>query len=75
MVYVMEKFGLDAQIEPISTAHGKEYGVQTLFGSLIIIPLYHPAVVIYNNKMLGALREDFKKLETYHKGVPNKTKP
>lgn len=75
MVYVMKKFGLDAQIEPISTAHGKEYGVQTLFGSLIITPLYHPAVVIYNNKMLGALREDFKKLETYHKGVPNKTKP
>lgn len=66
MVYIMKKFGLESQAEPISTAHGKEYEVQTLFGKLIIIPLYHPAVVVYNNKMLGALEEDFKKLEIYY---------
>ena len=66
MVYIMEKFGLKSQVEPIGVAHGKEYEAQALFGSLIIIPLYHPAVAVYNNKMLDTLKEDFKKLKAYH---------
>ena len=74
MVYIMKKFGLDSQIEPIGAAHGKEYEVQTLFGSLIILPLYHPAVVVYNNKMLDALKEDFEKLKMHHKPAPSKVK-
>lgn len=52
MVYIMEKFGLKNQIEPISSAHGKEYEADSLFGTISIIPEYHPAVVVYNNKML-----------------------
>ena len=74
MVYIMKKFGLDSQIEPIGAAHGKEYEVQTLFGSLIILPLYHPAVVVYNNKMLDVLKEDFKKLKMHHKPASSKVK-
>ena len=74
MVYIMKKFGLDSQIEPIGTAHGKEYKVNALFGSLIILPLYHPAVVVYNNKMLDALKEDFKKLKMHHKPASSKVK-
>jgi len=66
MSYIMKKFDLEAQIEPISKAHGKTYEAQTLFGSLIIMPLFHPAVVVYDNTKLETLRDDFKKLSPYY---------
>src|SRR6185436_7583116 len=44
MGYVMEKFGLADQLEPISKMHGRVFDSQTDYGSIKIIPLYHPAV-------------------------------
>jgi len=66
MDYIMRKYGLDAQIEPISKAHGKEYEAQTLFGVMSIIPLYHPAVAIYNRNQLPELKKDFKVVQKYY---------
>ena len=65
MRFIMEKFGLKDEIEPISKIHGKVFEVGSLFGELKVIPFYHPAVATYNPSMLAALKEDFKVLADY----------
>jgi uracil-DNA glycosylase family 4 len=62
MEYVMKQFGIEDQLEPISKIHGKEFEVKTGYGSVIIIPLYHPAVGIYNRNLLPELKKDFEAL-------------
>lgn len=61
--FILEKYGLKNQIEGISKIHGKVFKVKTLFTSLKIIPLYHPAVVVYNPNMKEVLKKDFKALK------------
>jgi DNA polymerase len=63
MTYVMTKLGLSSKIEPISKIHGKVFDAKTSYGDIKIIPLYHPAVSIYNNKTKDTLLEDFKVLK------------
>jgi DNA polymerase len=61
MEYIMKKFDLDLQIEPISKIHGRMF--KTNKGSSII-PLYHPAVAIYNSGQKDVLKKDFESLKT-----------
>jgi len=63
--YIMEKYGLGEKIEGISKIHGKVFELKTLFGSVKIIPFYHPAVATYNINMKKILLEDFKILEKF----------
>ncbi|PIR86252.1 uracil-DNA glycosylase [Candidatus Kaiserbacteria bacterium CG10_big_fil_rev_8_21_14_0_10_43_70] len=63
MDYIMRKFDLSFEIEPISTAHGKKYEAETNYGKVMIVPLYHPAAAIYNQSLKETLREDFKILK------------
>lgn len=65
MGYIMKKFDLDLELEPISKAHGKAYKAQASYGSIEIIALYHPAVAIYNRSSLETLKHDFKILKKY----------
>lgn len=65
MVYIMNKFGLTSQVESISRIHGKIFSVKTVHGTIRIIPLYHPAVAVYNGGMKEALAEDFKVLKQF----------
>lgn len=67
MNYVMKKFGLDFELEPISKAHGKSYEARASYGSVRIIPLYHPAAALYNGSMRDVLKKDFEILKTYTK--------
>lgn len=60
MAYVMNKFGLGSRLESISRIHGKVFEAQASYGPIKIIPLYHPAVAVYNNQMLDSLKTDFK---------------
>ena len=59
MKLIMEEFGLTSKLDSISKIHGQIFEAD----SLKIIPLYHPAVAVYNNNMKEALREDFKILK------------
>ena len=59
MEYVMRRFGLESEIEPISKAHGKSFAAKASYGSIEIIPLYHPAVALYNGSMREPLKKDF----------------
>ncbi len=65
MVYIMEKFGLHDVLRPISSMHGKSFLAEASYGPITIVPLYHPAVAVYNIHMLDALKDDFKVLNQF----------
>jgi uracil-DNA glycosylase family 4 len=67
MNYIMKKFGLDLELEPISKAHGKAYRAEASYGPIDIVALYHPAVAVYNSHTLAELKKDFEILKNYAK--------
>jgi len=68
MYYIMQKMGLEKEIQPIGKMHGNVFE-NGKFGNLIIkiIPLYHPAATIYNQSLKMVLLEDFKKINNIYK--------
>ena len=62
MEYIMQTFGLEQQIDSISNLHGKKFIVQTKWGKVLCVPLYHPAVAVYNRTRLDELKKDFENL-------------
>ena len=65
MEFLMEKFGLEDVIEPISKIHGKIFEVKIFSQSIKIIPFYHPAVATYNPNMKEILQKDFQILKKF----------
>lgn len=63
MRFLMKQFGLEDKIQPISKIHGKILEAKAPYGKIKIIPLYHPAVAIYNRNKLPEMKDDFKKIE------------
>jgi len=62
MDYIMRKFGLEKQIEPISQIHGHTFEATTEYGKIKILPLYHPAVAVYDRTKFIILEKDFELL-------------
>lgn len=65
MDYIMKRLGLESELESISRMHGKIFSAKTVYGSIKIIPLYHPAVAVYNGNMKEALVKDFQILRGF----------
>jgi DNA polymerase len=65
MGYIMNKFDLGAQLEPIGKAHGKAYGAKASYGDIDIVTLYHPCVAVYNPNNLDKLKVDMEILKKY----------
>lgn len=65
MSYVMNHFGLGSQVGQISALHGKEFVAKTDYGSVTIIPIYHPAVALYDGSNKQTLLDDFAVLKKY----------
>ncbi len=75
MAYIMKKFGLESELsarggsafggKSISAIHGKIFSTKTSYGKTRIIPLYHPAVAIYNNNTMETLKKDFEILKEF----------
>lgn len=63
MGYIMQKFGLDLQIELIGKAHGKAFDAKASYGSIKIVILYHPCVAVYNYSKIDDLKKDFEILK------------
>lgn len=59
--YILEKYGIES--DKISRTHGRLFNVNTLYGKIRIIPLYHPAVATYNPNSKGGLLEGFKTIK------------
>jgi DNA polymerase len=65
MGYIMKKFGLESELKPISELHGKLFEGKANFGKIMILPLYHPAVAIYNRNTKVVLMKDFEILKSF----------
>ncbi len=65
MAYIMNRFNLGPQLESISRIHGQIFETETSYGLAKIIPLYHPAVAVYNGNMKEVLINDFKILTSF----------
>ena len=65
MGYIMKKFDLDLEMEPISKIHGKAFDAQASYGPVTIVTLYHPASALYNGGMRGTHKQDFEVLKKY----------
>lgn len=61
MSYILRKFGFEP--EPISKIHGKAFEAHTLFGKIVIMPMYHPAAALYKPPIREELRRGFQKLK------------
>lgn len=57
--YILEKFGLPEKDQSISALHGKPLDAIANFGPIVVVPLYHPAVVLYNVNSRKILEKDF----------------
>ena len=56
--YIFEKYNL--KYDKISNVHGKIFQINTLMGTIKIIPFYHPVIATYNPNTINTLLEDFK---------------
>lgn len=61
--YFQVHFELDKLV--IGEAHGQIYNVDSSWGKVSLIPLYHPAAAIYRRYLLDELIEDMKKLALF----------
>jgi DNA polymerase len=67
MAYIMNRFNLVDKIGTIGELHGKEFVAQTNYGPISIIPLYHPAVSLYDGSNKETILKDFQVLTKYIK--------
>ena len=65
MDYVMKKFGLNSELEPIGKIHGRSFAATASYGPISIITLYHPAAALYNGSMRDVLKKDFAALKQF----------
>jgi uracil-DNA glycosylase family 4 len=47
----------------ISDIHGRDFTAQASYGTIHILPVYHPAVVTHNPNLQSALHDDFSQLK------------
>ncbi|MBX4199232.1 uracil-DNA glycosylase [Candidatus Parcubacteria bacterium] len=64
MQYVMNRYGLDFELGPISELHGKVFDTTVSGEPVKVVALFHPAAAIYNQHLKPQLVEDFKVLKT-----------
>jgi len=67
MEYVLSRYGSEGRMVPIRKAHGHIFEVRVKYGNVKVIPLYHPAASIYNQKLKQTLFDDFQKIKTKNK--------
>ena len=66
MAYIMQKFGLFNELKSISQIHGKVFDTKASYGEVKVVPLYHPAVALYQNSLKAQMFEDFKVIKKYN---------
>ena len=64
MQYIMNRYGLEWELGPISSLHGKVFDTEVEGQKVKVVPLFHPAAAIYNQQLKPQLIEDFKVLKT-----------
>ena len=66
MEYVMRLMGLEEKIRPISKIHGQVFEGHLSHGEPVrVVPLFHPAVAVYNLHTKDSLKQDFAVLKQF----------
>jgi uracil-DNA glycosylase family 4 len=65
MAFILKKFDLPEKKGKMNELHGRLLKAQTPYGEIHIVPLYHPAVVLYSATQKATLRKDFEKLKSF----------
>ncbi len=65
MQFILKTFDRPEQDWKISSLHGEPLTAEANYGEVIILPLYHPAVVLYRRDQRDTLEEDFRVLRKY----------
>lgn len=63
--YLLKKLDLPEKRDSIGKLHGKLLRAQMSYGVINVVPLYHPAVVLYSASQKDTLRQDFEKLRLF----------
>lgn len=62
MNFLMKHYGLQDELERISLLHGKVFKAETEDFEVKIMPLFHPAVGLYQATKVPQMKNDFQKL-------------
>lgn len=65
MEYLFARYGVEAEGKTISELHGSVYEGKVGKKKIKIVALYHPSACIYNQKLKGVIKEDFKILKQF----------
>jgi len=65
MQYILKRLDLPEKRQPISQLHGKLIKTRMHYGEIHIVPMYHPAVVLYSASQKVTLQKDFEKLKLF----------
>jgi uracil-DNA glycosylase family 4 len=65
MAYILKLFKCNTPILTIGEMHGKEYPGESSYGLVTVVPIYHPAVVIYNGGDKEKILQDFQVLKKF----------
>jgi uracil-DNA glycosylase len=65
MEYIFKRLDLPEKRGKISVMHGKLVKALMPYGEIHVLPLYHPAVVLYSASQKETLRKDFEKLKLF----------
>jgi uracil-DNA glycosylase len=65
MEFVLTLFNAPQKTQKISALHGKPVECTTPYGSVTVVPLFHPATALYNPNSRQTLFDDFKALIPY----------
>ena len=65
MEYILKKLDLPEKRQKISDLHGKLIKAQMPYGEIHVVPMYHPAVVLYSASQKETLQKDFEKLRLF----------
>ncbi len=64
MKFIMKEYGLKNELGKISDLHGQVFSLDLKYGQVYLVPLYHPAVALYQHSMKQTLKKDFQVLTT-----------
>jgi uracil-DNA glycosylase len=67
MDFIFQTFNMAEQGGKISALHGKLLKAHTVYGEIDVLPLFHPAVALYNQSQKQTLVDDFQALKRFVK--------
>ncbi len=61
--FILKEYARMSEVASITQLHGSVHEVVLSWGSVYVVPLFHPAVAVYNRKRLDELCIDIKKIK------------